>query len=164
MIGGVGNDTYFVDDGLDQVVENASAGTDAVFTTVHFILPANVETLVLQGSADLPRHRQCARQLDLRQFRQQHGSTARAPPTRSPATPATTPSYSHRASQRRHRRRLRRQRRGGGHSLHFVGYGAGATFTNIDATHWQVNFNGGATHESSRSSTAHQFIHYVVFA
>ena len=34
-----------------------------------------------------------------------------------------------------------------GDSLQFVGYGAGATFTNIDATHWQVNFNGGASHE-----------------
>jgi len=33
-----------------------------------------------------------------------------------------------------------------GDSLNFVGYGA-ATFTNIDATHWQVNFNGGASHE-----------------
>ena len=53
MIGGLGNDTYFVDDGLDQVVENVGAGTDAVFTTVHFILSANVETLVQQGSADL---------------------------------------------------------------------------------------------------------------
>ena len=34
-----------------------------------------------------------------------------------------------------------------GDSLQFVGYGAGATFTNIDATHWQVNYNGGASHE-----------------
>jgi Ca2+-binding RTX toxin-like protein len=34
-----------------------------------------------------------------------------------------------------------------GDSLRFVGYGAGASFTNIDATHWQVNFNGGASHD-----------------
>jgi Ca2+-binding RTX toxin-like protein len=34
-----------------------------------------------------------------------------------------------------------------GDSLQFVGYGPGATFTNIDATHWQVNYNGGASHE-----------------
>ena len=54
MIGGLGNDTYFCrHHGLDQVVENVGAGTDAVFTTVHFISPANVETLVQQGSADL---------------------------------------------------------------------------------------------------------------
>src|SRR5262245_42455424 len=35
-----------------------------------------------------------------------------------------------------------------GDSLQFVGYGAGATFTNIDATHWQVNFSGGVLHET----------------
>ena len=34
-----------------------------------------------------------------------------------------------------------------GDSLQFVGYGPGATFTNIDATHWQVNFNSGSQHE-----------------
>ena len=38
-----------------------------------------------------------------------------------------------------------------GDLLQFVGYGAGATFTNIDATHWQVNFNGGPRTRSSRS-------------
>src|SRR5262249_60729969 len=34
-----------------------------------------------------------------------------------------------------------------GASLQFVGYGAGPTFTNIDATRWRVNFNGGLLHE-----------------
>jgi Ca2+-binding RTX toxin-like protein len=53
MVGGLGNDTYFVDDGLDQVIENVGAGNDAIFTTAHFVLSANVETLVQQGSADL---------------------------------------------------------------------------------------------------------------
>jgi microcystin-dependent protein len=53
MRGGAGNDTYFVDHGGDVVTENPGEGTDAVFSTAHFALPANVETLVLQGSADL---------------------------------------------------------------------------------------------------------------
>src|SRR5262245_14535130 len=53
MAGGAGNDTYFVDNGGDLVTENPGEGTDAVFSTAHFVLPANVETLVLQGSADL---------------------------------------------------------------------------------------------------------------
>jgi Ca2+-binding RTX toxin-like protein len=35
-----------------------------------------------------------------------------------------------------------------GDSLQFAGYGAGATFTNVDATHWRVNFNGGSSHET----------------
>jgi Ca2+-binding RTX toxin-like protein len=53
MIGGAGNDVYFVDDAGDQVVENANEGNDAVFSTAHFQLSENVETLVLQGNADL---------------------------------------------------------------------------------------------------------------
>jgi hypothetical protein len=36
---------------------------------------------------------------------------------------------------------------GPGDALQFVGYDAGATFTNIDATRWQVNYNSGASHE-----------------
>src|SRR5262245_56321151 len=52
MSGGAGNDAYFVDGG-DAVIENANEGTDAVFSTTHYALSANVETLVLQGSADL---------------------------------------------------------------------------------------------------------------
>ena len=53
MSGGAGNDIYFVDNAGDSVIENASEGTDVVFSTAHFGLSANVETLVLQGSADL---------------------------------------------------------------------------------------------------------------
>jgi VCBS repeat-containing protein len=32
---------------------------------------------------------------------------------------------------------------GDGDKLNFVGYGAGATFTQIDSTHWQVNYGAG---------------------
>jgi Ca2+-binding RTX toxin-like protein len=34
-----------------------------------------------------------------------------------------------------------------GDTLQFIGYGPGATFTQIDNTQWQVNYNGGASHE-----------------
>ena len=53
MTGGAGNDIYFVDNAGDVVVENAGQGNDAVFSTAHLALSANVETLVLQGGADL---------------------------------------------------------------------------------------------------------------
>jgi Ca2+-binding RTX toxin-like protein len=53
MAGGAGNDVYIVDDAGDAVIENAGEGNDAVFSTAHLVLPANVEVLVLQGSADL---------------------------------------------------------------------------------------------------------------
>ena len=35
MIGGAGNDTYFVDNAGDAVIENADEGTDTVFATDH---------------------------------------------------------------------------------------------------------------------------------
>src|SRR5262249_52821534 len=70
MYGGAGDDVYYVDNAGDGVTENAGEGSDVVFSTAHFRLSANVETLVLQGSADLQgygnsqRHRcpaQCIR-------------------------------------------------------------------------------------------------------
>jgi serralysin len=51
MSGGAGNDTYYVDNTGDTVIENASEGTDAVASTVSYSLSANVENLVLYGSA-----------------------------------------------------------------------------------------------------------------
>jgi hypothetical protein len=35
-----------------------------------------------------------------------------------------------------------------GDALQFVGNDAGATFTNIDTTRWQVNYNGSASHDA----------------
>src|SRR5262245_51652814 len=53
MYGLGGNDVYFVDNPGDAVVENPNEGNDTVFSTAHFRLSADVEDLVLQGSADL---------------------------------------------------------------------------------------------------------------
>ena len=52
VVGGAGNDTYFVDDPSDSGFELANEGNDAVFTSCHYGLAADVETLVLQGSGD----------------------------------------------------------------------------------------------------------------
>jgi Ca2+-binding RTX toxin-like protein len=62
MIGGQGDDTYYVDTvehwdpvtqtyllGNDQVIENAGEGSDLVYSTVTYTLPANVERLTLEG-------------------------------------------------------------------------------------------------------------------
>ena len=53
MHGGSGNDVFFVDDASDVATENVGEGNDTVFSTAHMRLSANVENLVLQGSADL---------------------------------------------------------------------------------------------------------------
>ena len=51
--GGSGNDTFNVDHVGDVVIEDANAGVDTIISTIHYRLPANVENLILEGSADL---------------------------------------------------------------------------------------------------------------
>jgi Ca2+-binding RTX toxin-like protein len=51
MSGGLGNDTYLVDNAGDVIVENLGEGTDAVISSVNYILGANLENLTLTGSA-----------------------------------------------------------------------------------------------------------------
>ena len=53
LSGGLGNDIYKVDAAGDTVSEAAAAGADTVQSAVSFALPANVENLVLTGSADI---------------------------------------------------------------------------------------------------------------
>jgi len=53
MAGGLGNDVYLVDDVGDQVTEAAGAGTDTVRSSITYTLGANVENLVLTGSANI---------------------------------------------------------------------------------------------------------------
>ncbi len=54
MSGGTGSDTYYVDDPRDLVTESASyVELDTIIASINYTLPANVEKLVLAGSADL---------------------------------------------------------------------------------------------------------------
>ena len=54
MSGQGGNDTYFVDNSGDRVIENGGAGTDTVYvgTVTSFTLGNNVENLVYTGTAN----------------------------------------------------------------------------------------------------------------
>jgi Ca2+-binding RTX toxin-like protein len=55
MTGGLGNDTYVVDDVKDVVTEAANGGTDTVQSAIAFSLAAlaNIENLTLIGSSDI---------------------------------------------------------------------------------------------------------------
>jgi hypothetical protein len=47
MEGGAGNDVYYIDQLLDDVSEKTGGGTDTVYASTSYILPAEVERLVL---------------------------------------------------------------------------------------------------------------------
>ncbi len=51
LVGGAGDDTYIVGNALDVVVENANEGSDFVQSSVTYTLSANVENLILTGTA-----------------------------------------------------------------------------------------------------------------
>ncbi|HEY7986383.1 MAG TPA: cadherin-like domain-containing protein, partial [Methylophilaceae bacterium] len=53
MLGGLGNDTYVVNNSADVITEAANAGTDTVQSSVNYTLGANIENLTLSGSANL---------------------------------------------------------------------------------------------------------------
>jgi Ca2+-binding RTX toxin-like protein len=51
MAGGLGDDIYIVENASDVVTEVASAGIDAIYSSVSYTMAANVEYLYLSGTA-----------------------------------------------------------------------------------------------------------------
>jgi Ca2+-binding RTX toxin-like protein len=147
MRGGAGNDVYFVDDPGDIVFENPGQGTDAVFATIDYTLTANVETLVLQGSGNLIG---TGNGDDNKLFGNAGDNTLDGGAGADALTGnAGNDTFVFHAGEANGEVVVDFAGNGAaaGDSLQFVGYGAGATFTQNDATHWQVNFNGGLSHE-----------------
>ena len=147
VIGGAGNDTYFVDNTGDVAVELANEGTDAVFASVNYILPANVEALVLQGSGDLSgTGNALANNIYGNSGNNALDGGASADVLQGNGGDDT---FVFDVGQGNGDTVVDFIGNGAalGDLLQFVGYGGGATFTNIDATHWEVNYNGGASHD-----------------
>ena len=154
MIGGLGNDTYFVDNANDAVVESAGQGSDAVFASVNVALSDNVETLVLQGTANLNGTGNALANVI---FGNSGNNTLDGQGGADVLTGnAGNDTFVFNVGQANGDTVVDFAGNGAaaGDSLRFVGYGAGASFTNIDATHWQVNFNGGASHDVITFSNA----------
>lgn len=53
MVGGKGNDTYYVDNVMDRIVEKTGEGVDTVISSVGFKLSSNLENLTLSGIANI---------------------------------------------------------------------------------------------------------------
>jgi Ca2+-binding RTX toxin-like protein len=51
MVGGAGDDSYTVDDKDDVIIEIQGAGLDTVYSSISYSLAANIENLVLTGTA-----------------------------------------------------------------------------------------------------------------
>jgi Ca2+-binding RTX toxin-like protein len=94
MAGGLGNDTYIVDDAADAVTEVAGQGTDSVRASVSYTLAANVEALVLTGVASINGNRQHVGQHAHGQRRGQRAQRPHGAATRWRAVRATTPTSS----------------------------------------------------------------------
>jgi microcystin-dependent protein len=148
MLGGLGNDVYFVDNVGEVVFENANEGTDAVFSTVSYALSANVETLVLQGAGNLDGTGNAA-------ANNIYGNSGDNQIDGGAGTDMLTgnagnDTFVFHVGEGNGDMVADFAGNGAaaGDSLLFVGYGAGATFTNIDATRWQVNYNNGTQHET----------------
>lgn len=50
MIGGLGNDTYFVENSGDKVIERLNEGTDTISSKITHTLSTNVENLTLTST------------------------------------------------------------------------------------------------------------------
>ena len=154
MSGGAGDDIYFVDNAGDAVNESAGQGNDAVFASINYGLTANVETLVLQGGADLQG---LGNGLANSLFGNSGNNTLDGQGGADSLTGnAGDDTFVFNVGEANGDTVVDFAGNGAGgvNSLHFVGYGAGASFTNIDATHWQVNYNGGASHDVITFSNA----------
>ena len=52
LTGGLGNDNYYIDS-TDTVVESAGEGFDIVYASFSYTMDANIEQVILQGTADI---------------------------------------------------------------------------------------------------------------
>jgi Ca2+-binding RTX toxin-like protein len=154
MYGLAGNDSYFVDNAGDFVIENLNEGSDLVYSTVSYTLAANTENLVLLGSGDLNGSGNTLSNAI-------YGNTGANTLNGGAAADflqgnAGNDTFVFNAGQANGDMVADFAGNAGaaGDSLQFVGYGPGATFTNIDATHWQVNYAGGASHDVITFSNA----------
>jgi hypothetical protein len=147
MVGGAGDDTYFVDNSGDLVSENAGEGGDAVFATVDYTLSANLETLVQLGIGNLAGTGNALANTI-------YGNSGGNRLDGGAGTDALTggagnDTFVFQVGEASGDIVIDFAGNGAAaeDTLQFVGYGADATFTQVDATHWQVNYDRGGSHE-----------------
>jgi trimeric autotransporter adhesin len=157
MRGGAGNDVYFVDNAGDQVIENSGQGNDTVYASVDYTLAANVDNLILQeGSGALQGTGNSGVNAIFGNSGNNTLDGGAGADVLNGGTGNDTltgglgnDTFVFRAGEADGDIVVDFDGQGAaaGDSLSFIGYDAGATFTNIDATHWQVTYSGGSSHD-----------------
>jgi Ca2+-binding RTX toxin-like protein len=147
LAGRTGNDTYIVDNAFDLTIENANEGTDTVVASVTYGLLANLENLTLAGTATISGVGNALSNTIIGNSGANFLDGGGAADTltgggdndifsfvRGEANGDTVIDFNGNGAA-------------AGDTLRFSGYGPGASFTQIDATHWQVNYDGGLSHD-----------------
>jgi Ca2+-binding RTX toxin-like protein len=146
LIGGKGNDGYVIDNSFDQIVEYANEGTDAVYADVSYQLGENLETLFLSGDAIQGYGNSGVNSIvgtagnngiDGRggaDVLTGNGGIDTFVFNVGEMNGDTIMDFDGLGA-------------GAGDQLMFVGFGAGATLQQISANVWQVDYNGGVSHE-----------------
>jgi len=147
MLGGDGTDIYLVDSSFDQVIESDNEGTDVVYSTVSYQLRSNVEYLYLNGTANINGFGNSV--VNYIQGNSGNNGIDGGGGKDALIGGGGNDTFIFHAGEANGD--LVYDFDGAdiavGDLLHFVGYGAGATLTNIDATHWQIDYNGGTQHD-----------------
>jgi Ca2+-binding RTX toxin-like protein len=147
MYGGAGSDAYFADVSGDIVSEVAGQGTDAVYASATYALAVNVENLYLQGTGDFHgAGNSHANYLEGNSGNNFLNGGANADVLQGGAGNDT---FVFNAGQANGDivNDFNGNGAAAGDALQFVGYGPGATLQQINATLWQIDYNGGASFE-----------------
>jgi trimeric autotransporter adhesin len=166
LTGGTGNDTYFLKDAADVAVEAAGEGTDVIYAATNYTLLNDFETLFIYGAATSGTGNSAGNALIGSYITTGAtlngaggndtiiagagadtviGGAAADTLTGAGGNDQFTFNLGEAAGD--YIVDFAGNGAGAGDSLRFVGYGAGATFTQVDATNWQVNYNGGGSHD-----------------
>ena len=154
MSGGQGNDAYFVDNPGDLVTEQPSEGTDTVYASAHYRLGANVEYLVLQGTADLQGYGNDQSNAISGNSGSNVINGGGGPDMLTGGTGDDAFIFEKGQAQGDFVMDF-----SSGDSLVFVGYDSAAVFHQLDNIRWEVLYDGGASHEVinfMNSPTIHQ--------
>jgi Ca2+-binding RTX toxin-like protein len=154
LIGRGGNDTYLIDNAGDQVIESAGEGHDVEYSNVTHTIEANVEDLYLFGNANINATGNGAANTIVGNTGNNVIDGAGGGDFLTGGGGNDTFLFHVGTANNTTITDFNGNGAGAGDLLTFSGFGPGATFTNIDAAHWQVNYAGGTLHETITFSNA----------